>query len=241
MKKRRLAQVVVALVGALVTLGLMGGSLMVAGMANWDSGRGGYEWLYIPAVAIPLGYGLLVILALRGHRAVSGILAGVGWLIAVNVWLWLAGKVADPYESLSTIALSAALAIAVTAYAVAATYLVVAPAGGTPSPSLRRRAPGPSSTVVRADSSAAVLGVWRVIGSEVDNVAPGDEVGLGIDGDDLVITKADDGGVIRGPLDALDAIEKPDGHTELTFGPQVLLDLVPVAGATGRLVGVLRD
>jgi hypothetical protein len=241
MKVKRLAQVVVAVVGALVTLGLMGGLLMAAGMVNWDSGKGGYEWMYIPAVAIPLGYGLLVLLSLRGYRALSGILAAVAWLIALNVWMWLAGKVADPYESRSTIALSAALASAVTAYAVAATYLAADPAGGTPSPSPLRRAPGPTSAVALTDSPAGVLGVWRVLGSEVDNVAPGDEVGLGIDGADLVITRAADGGFMRGPLDALDVRERPDGRTEVTFGPRVLLDLAPVAGGTDRLVGVLRD
>jgi hypothetical protein len=92
-----------------------------------------------------------------------------------------------------------------------------------------------------ADSPAAVLGVWRVIGSEVDDVLCGDEVALGIDGDDLVITMARSGEVDRRELDALDAIVQPGGRTEVTFGPHVLLDLEPVAGATDRLVGVLRD
>jgi hypothetical protein len=234
MKKKWLAQVVVAVVGVLVTLGLMGGLLMAAGMANYDSGKGGQEWLFIPAVAIPLGYGLLVILALGGHRVVAGILAAVGWLIAVNVWMWLAGKIADPVESSSTITLSVALAIAVTAYAVAATYLVVAPAGGAPSPSLPRDA-DPSTHAPTA------LGRWRVIGSEVDNVVDGDEVALAIDGDDLVITRAAFGEADRRELDALDAIVEPDGRTEVTFGPHVLLDLMPLAGATDQLVRVLRD
>jgi hypothetical protein len=98
-----------------------------------------------------------------------------------------------------------------------------------------------TSAVALADSAAAVLGVWLVIGSEVDNVVSGDEVALGIDGDDLVITKAGFGEADRRRLDALEAIVGADGRTEVTFGRGVILDIAPIAGVTDRLVGVLSD
>ncbi len=99
----------------------------------------------------------------------------------------------------------------------------------------------PPPAVALADSPAAVLGVWRVVGSEIDNVVSGDEVALGIDGAELVITKAASGEADRRQLDVLAAIGRLDGRTEVTVGRHVLLDLDPVAGSTDRLAGVLNE
>ena len=100
---------------------------------------------------------------------------------------------------------------------------------------------GRAPAVALTDSPAAVLGVWRVIGSEAANVAPGDQVALGIDGGDLVITKPACGEADRRGLDSLDATDEPDGLTRLTIGSLVFLDLAPVAGTTDRLVGVIQE
>jgi hypothetical protein len=120
MSTLRLAKVIVAVGGLLVAVGLSLLVLFGVGLTATDSGNQAAYWLLIPLMAFPVGYGVLVVVAIRGSRAVAVIVTVIAWLVALNLWGWLA-------EDLSLRSQAVVLALPAAIYALAATYLVMHP------------------------------------------------------------------------------------------------------------------
>ena len=130
------AKGVVGLGGILAALAMAWAILFGVGLAAVDSGHTEYRWWLVPLSAIPLGYAVVVVLALLDRVWAAFVVAIVAWLIALGAWGWLPGQLANEYASHS---LPVVLVAATTAFALAATYMANAlrgdgttRSGGTP-------------------------------------------------------------------------------------------------------------
>jgi hypothetical protein len=113
-----LARIVVAIGGLFCAFVLL--VVLMVGTVMNTFAQGTTLWSFIPAFAIVLGYCVLVILAVRGHRFAAGIVAAAAWLFALGAWQWIVNISGNPYASLWPAVVFAPVA---TLYALAATYV----------------------------------------------------------------------------------------------------------------------
>lgn len=111
-----LARVIVA-VGGL----FFGFVLLVVGLVDNAFVHGGAQWIFNLGCAIFLGYCILVVRAVRGHRLAAGIVAALAWCYTLASWLALEVIVIGGHSDLFSEAV--AFALATTVYAFAATYI----------------------------------------------------------------------------------------------------------------------
>lgn len=118
MSRLTFARIIVAIGGLSLALVLL--AVLMVGTVMNTFAQGNSLWSFVPAFAIVLGYCVLVVRALRGHRLAAGIVAVAAWLFALGSWSWIVNISRDPYASVWP---AVVFAPAATLYALAATYL----------------------------------------------------------------------------------------------------------------------
>jgi hypothetical protein len=118
MSRLTFARIIVAIGGPGLALVLL--SVLMVGTVITTFTQETSYWTFAPGFAIALGYCVLVVQALRGHRLAAGIVAVAAWLVALGSWRWIIDVIGNPYASLWP---AGVIAPAVTLYALAATYL----------------------------------------------------------------------------------------------------------------------
>ena len=112
------ARIVVAIGGLLSAIVLL--AVLAVSTVMTTFAQGTSLWSFVPAFAIVLGYCVLLIRALLGHRLAAGIVAVSAWLLALASWLWIVNISGDPYATLWP---AVGFAPCATLYAVAASYI----------------------------------------------------------------------------------------------------------------------
>jgi hypothetical protein len=119
MSRLTLARIVVAIGGLFSALVLL--AMLMVGTVMSTYLQGTSFWSFLPAFAIVLGYCILVVRALRGHRLAVVIVTVAAWLLVSVAVQWTVDTVKDPYAlDWPTVSYAPAAVL----YAVAATYLM---------------------------------------------------------------------------------------------------------------------